>query len=180
MAASEKGVAETVASHWLPILPAWGHLANCPPEEFITTDDWVPLYTPDRLEKHLPAALVAYGPASKWPTLTAVVPAVPTASILGPNKEFLLMNFHHQGFLGRQSFTVSRKLKQLAFCPYCGVLNENSNMALSHVRKHLDLMFLCRGCHAKIFLHGQLLYKHMKDNSSAMVAIWGKTCGGKK
>ena len=64
-AASEKEAPEIVASHWLPILEEQGHLADCPPEEFIATNDWVPLYTPERLETHLPSALMAYGPPSK-------------------------------------------------------------------------------------------------------------------
>ena len=69
---------------------------------------------------------------------------------------------------------------QLAFCPYCGVLNENSDTALSHVRKHLDLMFMCGGCHTKCFPHGQSLHKHMKDYCPAILAIQGKTRGTKK
>ena len=107
--ASEMEAPEVVASHWLPILEEQGCLADCPPEEFITTDDWVPLYTPDRLEKHLLVALAAYGSPSKRPSLTAVVPAVSTASILGPDKEFLLTNFHCRDCLARQSLTISGK-----------------------------------------------------------------------
>ena len=101
------------------------------------------------------------------------MPAVPTTSVLGPDKEFLLTSFHRRGFLTRQSLTILGKQKQVAFCLYCGVLNENSNTAFSHVRKHLDLMFLCGGCHTKSFQHGQLLYKHMKDNCPAVLAIRG-------
>ena len=117
--ASEKEVPKIVTSHWLPILEEQGHLADCPPSEFIATDDWVPLYTPDRLEKHLPAALVAYGLPSKQPRLMAVVPAVSTASMLGPDKEFLLTNFHHRDCLTRQSLTILGKQKQVAFFLYC-------------------------------------------------------------
>ena len=72
------------------------------------------------------------------------------------------------------------EVKQVAFCPYCGVLNENANTAFSHVRKHLDLMFLCGGCQTKSFQNGQVFYKHMKDNCPAILAIQKKTRGAKK
>ena len=80
----------------------------------------------------------------------------------------------------RRSLSIGGKQKQLAFCPYCGVLNENSDTALSHMRKHLDLMLICGGCQTKSFNHGQALHKHMEDNCPAILAILGKTRGGKK
>ena len=80
----------------------------------------------------------------------------------------------------RQSINIGGKYWQLAFCPYCGVLNENSETALSYVRKHLDLMFVCRGCYAKSFVHGQALNKHMKGQCPAVSAIREKTRGLKK
>ena len=64
-ATSEKEVPEVAAPYWLPILEEQGHLADCPLEDFAVTNDWVPLYTPESLVKHLPAALLAYGPPSK-------------------------------------------------------------------------------------------------------------------
>ena len=118
----------------------------------------------------------AYGPA-KAPGLTAVVPP---NLVLGTDREFLLTNFHHRDCLKRQSLTISGKHKQVAFCPYCRVLNENSETALGHVRKHLDLMLICSSCQTKSFQHGQALQKHMKDNCPAVLAILGKTRGGRR
>ena len=51
---------EVVVEHWLPILQEPGHIDNCHPDQFTAADDWVPLYTPDSLQKHLPVALSAF------------------------------------------------------------------------------------------------------------------------
>ena len=59
----------------------------------------------------------------------------------GTDREFLLTNFHRHGCLVRQSLTVGGRWRQLAFCPYCGIINKNADTAFSRVRKHLDLLF---------------------------------------
>ena len=175
-AAVEKDAPDIVTDYWMPYLEKNNRLANCPPEEFNATDGWVPLYTPEKLEEHLPAALSAFGSA-KPPRLTAVVP--PNFP-LGIDKEFMLTSFHVRGCLRRASLTVSGKRRQVAFCPYCGVTNENAETGLNHIRKHLDVMLLCGGCHTKSVCLGQALQKHMKDNCPAVLAILGKTRGGKR
>ena len=158
VAASELEPPEVVADHWLPILWEQGYLVECHPDKFTAAEDWVPLYTPEDLEKHLLVALSAFG-STEPPSLTAIVPP---QICVGTDREFLLTNFHWHECLVRQSITIGRKCRQLAFCPYCGVVNENSETALSHVRKHLDLLFVCGGCYAKSFPHGQALNKHMR------------------
>ena len=119
LAAVEKDAPDIVTDYWMPYLEKNNRLADCPPEEFDATDSWVPLYTPEKLEEHLPAALSAFGSA-KPPHLTAVVPL---NFPLGINKEFMLTSFHVRGCLRRASLTVSGKRRQVAFCPYCGVTN---------------------------------------------------------
>ena len=175
-AAVEKDAPDIVTDYWMPYLEENNQLADCPPEEFDATDGWVPLYTPEKLEEHLPAALSAFGLA-KPPHLTAVVP--PNFP-LGMDKEFMLTSFHVRGCLRRASLTVNGKRRQVAFCPYCGVTNENAETGLNHVRKHLDVMLVCGGCHTKSVCLGQALQKHMKDNCPAVLAILGKTRGGRK
>ena len=174
--AVEKDAPDIVTDYWMPYLEENNQLADCPPEEFDATDGWVPLYTPEKLEEHLPAALSAFGLA-KPPCLTAVVP--PNFP-LGINKEFMLTSFHIRGCLRRASLMVSGKRRQVAFCPYCGITNENAETGLNHVRKHLDVMLVCGGCHTKSVCLGQALQKHMKDNCPAILAILGKTRGGRK
>ena len=79
-AAVEKDAPDIVTDYWMPYLEENDRLADCPPEEFHATEGWVPLYTPEKLEEHLPAALSAFGSA-KPPRLTAVVPPnFPSAS----------------------------------------------------------------------------------------------------
>ena len=175
-AAIEKEAPDIVTDYWMPYLEKNNRLADCPPEEFNATDGWVPLYTPEKLEEHLPAALSAFGSA-KPPRLTAVVP--PNFP-LGIDKEFMLTSFHVRGCLRRASLMVNGKRRQIAFCPYCGITNENAETGLNHVRKHLDVMLVCGGCHTKSVCLGQALQKHMKDNCPAILAILGKTRGSRK
>ena len=175
-AAVEKDVPDIVTDYWMPYLEENDRLADCPPEEFNATDGWVPLYTPEKLEEHLPAALSAFGSA-KPPRLMAVVPL---NFPLGIDKEFMLTSFHVRGCLRRASLMVSGKRRQVAFCPYCGVTNDNAETGLNHVWKHLDVMLVCGGCHTKSVCLGQALQKHMKDNCPAILAILGKTRGGRK
>ena len=175
-AAVERDAPDIVTDYWMPYLEENDQLADCPPEEFNATEGWLPLYTPEKLEEHLPAALSAFGSA-KPPRLMAVVP--PNFP-LGMDKEFMLTSFHVRACLRRASLTVSGKWRQVAFCPYCGVTNDNAEMGLNHVRKHLDVMLVCGGCHTKSVCLGQALQKHMKDNCPAVLAILGKTRGGRR
>ena len=173
---SELEPPEVVVDHWLLILWEQGLLTECHPNKFTAAEDWVPLYTPDGLQKHLPAALSAFvstGP----PSLTAVVPPEMCVCM---DKEFLLTNFHQHECLVRQLISIGERCRQLAFYPYCGVVNENSETTLSHVRKHLDLLFICGGCYAKSFPHGQALNKHMKAMCHAVLAIREKARAPRK
>ena len=160
--ASETDLPEVITEHWLLILQREGLLVECPPDQFTALADWIPLYTHESLQKYLPAALSAF-PSQGIPSLIAVTP--PEFRV-GTDKEFLLCNFHHHPCLVRQSFNLKGRCRQLAFCLYCGVINENSDTALSHVRKHLDLQFVCGGCFSRSFLNGPALNKHMKACAS--------------
>ena len=140
---------------------------ECPPDQFTALADWIPLYTCEGLQKYLPTALSAL-PSPGAPSLIAVAP--PEFRV-GTDKEFLLCNFHHHQCLVRPSFNLKGRHRQLAFCPYCGVINENSDTALSHVSKHLDLQFVCGGCYSRNFLNGPALNKHMKAQCASVTAI---------
>ena len=165
--ASESDLPEVITEHWLPILRRKGLLVECPPDQFTAPADWVPLYTHEGLQKYLPTALSSF-PSQGAPSLTAVV--LPEFRV-GTDKEFLLSNFHCHQCLVRQLFNLKGRCQQLAFWSYCGVINENSDMALSHVRKHLDLQFVCGGCYSKSFLNGPALNKHMRTQCPSVIAI---------
>ena len=174
--ASESEPPEVIADHWLPIFQKQGLLAECHPNQFTAVVDWVPLYTLDGLEKHLLAALSAFVNAG-LPSLTAVVPL---EFRMGMDREFLLTNFYQHECLVRQSISIGGRCRQLAFCPYCGVINENSETTLSHVRKHLDLLFVCGGCYSRSFSHGQALNKHMRTQCCSVSIIREKTRASRK
>ena len=167
VAASESDLPEVITEHWLPILRREGLLVECPPDQFTAPVDWVPLYTHEGLQKYLPAALSSFS-SQGAPSLTAVAPP---EFCVGTDKEFLLSNFHCHQCLMRQSFNLEGRCRQLAFCPYCGVINKNSNTALSYMRKHLDLQFVCGGCYSKSFLNGPALNKHMRTQCASVTAI---------
>ena len=160
--ASEMEPPEVIAEHWLPDLRKDGLLVECPLDQFTAPADWIPLYTREGLQKYLLAALSAF-PSQGVLSLIAVTP--PEVHV-GSDKEFLLCNFHRHGCLMRQSFNLEGRHRQLAFCLYCGVINENSNTTLSHVRKHLDLQFVCGGCFSRSFLNGPALNRHMRTCAS--------------
>ena len=143
---------------------------KCPPAQFTKKPGWVPLYTLDSLMTYLPTALSTFS-GSNAPSLLAVVPPEYPG---GTDREFLLMSFHQHGCLVKQSLTMEGRQRQLAFCPYCGIINENSDTALSHVRKHLDLLYVCGGCHTKSFTHGQALPRHMRSQCLSAMAILDK------
>ena len=166
-AASELDLPKVITDHWLPILQEEGLFVECSPDQFTAMADWVPLYTREGLERYLPMALSSFANTGA-PRLTAVVP--PECQV-GTDKEFLLSNFHWHGCLMRQLFTIGERCRQLAFCPYCGVINENFDTTLSHVRKHLDPQFVCGGCYSKSFLNGPALYRHMRTQCPSMMAI---------
>ena len=161
MAASEAEPPDVIAEHWLDNLRKDHILVECPPDQFTALEDWILLYTSVGLQHYLPAALSAF-PSQGVPSLIAVTP--PEFHV-DSDKEFLLCNFHRHGCLMRQSFNIEGKRRQLAFCPYCGVINENSNTALSHVRKHLNLQFVCGGCFSRSFLNGPALNRHMRTRA---------------
>ena len=167
VATLELDLPEVITDYWLPILWEEGLLLECPPDQFTAMADWVPLHTREGLERYLFLALSSFA-STGVPWLTAVVPP---ECHMGTDKEFLLTNFHRHGCLVRQLFTIGGRHRQLAFCPYCGVINENSDMALSHMRKHLDLHFVCGGCYSKSFLNGPALHRHMRTQCPSVTAI---------
>ena len=167
VASSESELPEVITDHWLPILRREGLLIECLLDQFTAQMDWVPLYTLEGLQKYLPEALSSF-PNEGTPSLTAVMP--PDFRI-GTDKEFLLLNFHHHQYLVRQSFNLNGRCRQLTFCPYCRVINKNSDTALSHVRKHPDLQFVCGGCYSRSFLNGPALNKHMRTQCPSVSVI---------
>ena len=94
----------------------------------------------------------------------------PLIAVIPPNlpfqyeQEYVIHWLHKAECLSRMSvYFNNNQRKQIAFCPYCGVLNENSATAYSHVRKHLGITFLCGGCYGKLYKAPQHLFNHIKS-----------------
>ena len=169
-ACKEPDPPEVVTEHWLPILREEGLLVECPPDQFTIQPGLFPLYTLESLTKYLPVALTAF-PGSATPSLSAVVPPQHPGNL---DREFLLTNFHRHTCLVRQSLTVGGKRKHLAFCPYCGIINGNADTALSHIRKHLNILFICGACHVKSYVSGYAVQRHMTYQCVSAMAIMTK------
>ena len=143
---------------------------ECPPDKFTLRSSWVPLYTKESLMKPLLVVLSTFS-GSGAPRLMAVVPPEFQVST---DREFLLMSFHRHGCLVRHLLNIDGKQRQLAFCLYCRVINKNSDTALSHVQRHLNLFFMCGGCHTRSFPHGQAVHKHIRYQCHSVMAIRDK------
>ena len=100
-------------------------LADCPPEEFNATEGWCP-YTPGEARRTFAGSFVSFRVSQASPPDGGCTPNFP----LGMDKEFMLTSFHLRACLRRTSLTISGKRRQVAFCPYCGVTNDNVETGL--------------------------------------------------
>ena len=157
-AADESWPPSIIGEHWVPYLKQKGHLMDCKPKDFSYKDGWLPLYTRAGIIKHLPG-LESLLDKDKVSLLITVILSEMDFQY---EREYVIHKLHKSESLNRISISYdTNQRKQIAFCPYCGVMNENTATAHSHVRKHLGIAFLCRGCYCKIYKKPQFLYNHM-------------------
>ena len=127
---------------WLPFLQGNGVLGNCSPSQFEPPGDWSKVYTSQGLQTHFPMGVTAWKSCELLPSLIIMVP--PDSPQL--EKEHFLDHLHSYTALKRYSLGVGKQRKQFAFCPSCGIQLENQVSAYSHVRRHLNIEFLCEAC----------------------------------
>ena len=157
-AADESQPPSIIGEHWVPYLKQKGHLVNCKPKDFSYKDGWLPLYTRAGIIKHLPGLESLLDKDKVSPLITVILPEMDFQY----QREYVIHKLHKSESLNRISISYdTNQRKQIAFCPYCGVMNENTASALSHARKHLGIAFLCGGCYCKIYKKPQFLYNHM-------------------
>ena len=157
-AADESRSPSIIGQHWVPYLEQKGHLVDCKPKDFTYKDGWLPLYTRAGITKHL-SGLESLLNKDKTSPLIAVILHEMDFQY---EREYVIHKLHKSESLNRISISYdTNQRKQIAFCPYCGVMNENTATALSHVRKHLGIAFLCGGCYGKTYKKPQFLYNHM-------------------
>ena len=157
-AADESQPPSIIGKHWVPYLEQKGHLADCKPKDFSYKDVWLPLYTRAGVTKHLSGLESLLNKDKTSPLIAVILPEMDFQY----EREYVIHKLHKSESLNRISISYdTNQRKQIAFCPYCGVMNENTATALSHARKHLGIAFLCGGCYGKIYKKPQFLYNHM-------------------
>ena len=157
-AADESQPPSIIGKHWVPYLKQKGHLTDCKPKDFSYKDGWLPLYTRAGIIKHLPGLESLLDKDKVSPLIAVILPEMDFQY----EWEYVIHKLHKSESLNRISISYdTNQRKQIAFCPYCGVMNENTTTALSHARKHLRIAFLCGGCYCKIYKKPQFLYNHM-------------------
>ena len=149
-----------IGKYWIDHLDSKGRLAKCKPNDFKFEEEWLPLYTRAGVTKQVSGLGSLLNTQGDSP-LIAVIP--PDMSFQY-EREYVIHQLHEAECLAWVSvYYGENQQKQIAFCPYCGVMNENSATAYSHVRKHLGITFLCGGCYGKLYKVPQHLSHHMKS-----------------
>ena len=157
-AADESQPPSIIGKHWVPYLKQKGHLADCKPKDFSYKDGWLPLYTRAGITKHLSGLESLLNKDKTSPLIAMILPEMDFQC----EREYVIHKLHKSRSLNQISISYdTNQRKQITFCPYCGVMNENTATAHSHVRKHLGIAFLCGGCYGKTYKKPQFLYNHM-------------------
>ena len=144
-----------IGKHWVPYFEQKGH---CKPKDFSYKDGWLSLYTRAGITKHLLGLEPLLNKDKTSPLIAMILPEMDFQY----EREYVIHKLHKSKSLNRISISYdTNQRKQIAFCPYCGVMNENTATAHSHVRKHLGIAFLCGGCYGKTYKKPQFLYNHM-------------------
>ena len=146
--------------HWIDHLDNEGHIAKCKPHDFKFEDEWLPLYTRAGVTKQVSGLSTLLNTQGDSPLIAIIPPDI----LFQYEREYVIHQLHEADCLSRVSIYYSKnQQKQIAFCPYCGVMNENSVTTYSHARKHLGITFLCGSCYGKLYKVPQHLSHHMKS-----------------
>ena len=158
-AADEAHPPVIIGVHWIDHLDMGGHLANCKPSDFKFGNEWLPLYTRAGITRHVSGLSSLLKTQGDSP----LIAVVPLDMLFQSDREYVIHQLHKEECLSWVTLYYGKNLqKQIAFCPYCGVMNENTTTAYSHARKHLGITFLCGGCYTKLYKAPQHLSQHMK------------------
>ena len=145
-AADESWSPSIIGQHWVPYLEQKGHLADCKLKDFTYKDGWLPLYTRAGITKHLSGLESLLNKDKTSPLIAVILPEMDFQY----EQEYVIHKLHKSESLNQISISYdSNQRKQITFCPYCGVMSENTATAYGHARKHLGIAFLCGGCYGK-------------------------------
>ena len=149
-----------IGVHWIDHLDNEGHIAKCKPHDFKFEDEWLPFYTRAGVTKQVSGLGSLLNTQGDSPLIAVIPPDM----LFQYEREYVIHQLHEAECLAQVSiYYGENQQKQIAFCPYCGIMNENSATAYSHARKHLGITFLCGGCYSKLYKVPQHLSHHMKS-----------------
>ena len=155
-----------IGAHWIDHLDNEGRIAKCKPHDFKFEDKWLPLYTRAGVTKQVSGLSSLLNSQGDSPLIAVIPPDM----LFQYEREYVIHQLHEANCLSQVSvYYGENQQKQIAFCPYCGVMNENSVTAYSHARKHLGITFLCGGCYGKPYKVPQHLSQHMKSCRSCLM-----------
>ena len=158
-AADESRAPSIIGEYWIDHLDAKGHIAKCKPHDFKFEDEWLPLYTRAGITRHMSGLSSLLKTQGDSPLIAVIPPDI----LFRSDREYVIHKLHEEDCLSRVTIYYGENLqKQIAFCPYCGVMNENTATTYSHMRKHLGITFLCGGCYTNLYKAPQHLSQHMK------------------
>ena len=159
-AADEPLSPAVISEHWIDYLESGGRIAQCKPNDFKFEGEWLPLYTRAGITRYVSSVSSLIKTQGDSPLIAVVPPDM----LFQSEREYVICQLHEADCLSWVTICYrENQQKQLAFCPYCGVMNKNATIAYSHVRKHLGITFLCGGCYNKIYWLPQHLVQHMRS-----------------
>ena len=151
---------KVIGEHWIDHLNNEGRIARCKPHDFKFEDEWLPLYTRAGVTKQMSGLGSLLNTQGDSPLIAVIPPGM----LFQYEQEYVIHQLHEAECLAWMCiYYGENQRKQIAFCPCCGVMNENSATAYSHARKHLGITFLCGGCYGKLYKAPQHLFHHMKS-----------------
>ena len=149
-----------IGEHWIDHLDSEGRIAKCKPHDFKFEDEWLPLYTRAGVTKQVSGLGSLLNTQGDSPLIAIIPPDM----LFQYEREYVIHQLHEADCLAWVSvYYGENQQKQIAFCPYCGIMNENSATAYSHARKHLGITFLGGSCYGKLYKVPQHLSHHMKS-----------------
>ena len=158
--ANETHPPTVIGVHWIDHLDKDGRIAKCKPHDFKFEDEWLPLYTRAGVTRHVSSLSSLLNTQGGSPLIAVIPPDMSFQS----EREYVIHQLHEDNCLSRVTvYYGENQRKQIAFCPYCGVMNKNTATAYSHARKYLGITFLCGGCYGKLYKVPQHLSQHMKS-----------------
>ena len=125
-AADEARPPAVIGEHWIDYLDAGGHIAKCKPHDFKFEDEWLPLYTRAGVTRHVSGLSSLLKTQGDSPLIAVMPPDM----LFQSDREYVIHKLHKEDCLSRVTLYYGENLqKQIAFCPYCGVMNKNTTTA---------------------------------------------------